>query len=391
MTSREIYFDNSATTKICEAALNTYIEVSQSHWGNPSSLHTRGVDAEAVMKRVRDSVRASIGAVSGEVVFCSGGTEANNLAILGRALSKPRFAKGGKILTTAGEHASVTHPMAHLATQGFRFVEIPTAGGKLDMDALMREMTPDVILVSMMLVNNESGAIYDLAAVSKLMKRLSPDGVLHVDATQAYMKIPFTIASLGADMVTLSSHKIEGPKGVGVLWVSSDMIRTRGISPEIYGGGQERGLRSGTENVPGIAAFGAAVEYRRAHFVPHTEHLAELRTYLIARLGETEGLSEVRVNTPAVAAPHIVSLTMPRLKSETMLHFLSSEGIYVSSGSACSSHDAHISSAMLAFGLSDREADCTIRVSFGVQNTKAEIDEFLDVLSRGVKSLIRMR
>ncbi len=391
MTPTEIYFDNSATTPICAEALETYIEVSRNHWGNPSSLHSRGVDAEGIINRVRDEVRASIGATGGEVVFCAGGTEANNLAILGRALSKPRFARGGKILTTAGEHASVTHPMAHLATQGFRFVEIPTTGGRLDMNALAEELTKDVILVSMMLVNNESGAIYDLAAVSRLMKRMSPDGVLHVDATQGYMKVPFTVSALGADMVTLSSHKIEGPKGVGALWVSQDLIRTRGISAEIYGGGQEHGLRSGTENVPGIAAFGTAIAYKRREFASQTAYLADLRAYLKTRISESETLREVRINEPQKAAPHILSLTVPRIKSETMLHFLSSEGIYVSSGSACSSHDAHISSAMLAFGLSNKDADCTIRVSFGTQNTREEIDRFSEVLARGVNSLIRMR
>ncbi len=387
----EIYLDNSATTRICTDALQAYVEASEIHWGNPSSLHSRGVDAEALLRRVREDVRASIGADRGEVVFTAGGTEANNLAILGRALSKPRFARGGKILTTAGEHASVSHPIAHLASRGFRMVEIPTVGGALDMECLAREMTPDVILVSMMLVNNESGAVYDLAAVSRLMKRLSPDGVLHVDATQGYMKIPFTVKSLGADMVTLSSHKIEGPKGVGALWVSPDLIRTRGLAPEVLGGGQEGGLRSGTENVPGIAAFGAAVRYRRACFDVHRAQYEAVRAHLLEGLASREALSEVKVNLPADAAPHIISLTLPRIKSETMLHFLSSEGVYVSSGSACSSHDAHISSAMLSFGLTDKEADCTIRVSLGTQNTVGEIDTFLDILERGVQSLIRMR
>ncbi len=388
---REIYLDNSATTRMCPAALTAYVETAETHWGNPSSLHSRGVDAEGIMRRVREDVKASIGAANGEVVFTSCGTEANNLAILGRALSKPRFARGGKILTTAGEHASVSHPIAHLAKSGFRMVEIPTVGGRLDMDVLAREMTPDVILVSMMLVNNESGAVYDLAAVSRLMKRVSPDGVLHVDATQAYMKIPFTVSSLGADMVTLSSHKIEGPKGIGALWVSSDLIRTRGIAPEIHGGGQERGLRSGTENVPGIAAFGAAIRYRREHFALHAAHLAELRSRLLDRLENDPTLGEVKANIPAAPAPHIISLTLPRIKSETMLHFLSSEGVYVSSGSACSSHDAHVSSGMIAFGLTEREADQTIRVSLGTVNTKEDIDDFCDTLSRGVNSLIRMR
>ncbi len=388
---QEIYLDNSATTRICDAALKMYIEASETHWGNPSSLHSRGVDAEALLRGVRADVRASIGADGGEVVFCSGGTEANNLAILGRALSKPRFARGGKLITTAGEHASVSHPLAHLTGRGFRVVEISTTGGTLDMDALARELTPDVILVSMMLVNNESGALYDLAAVSRMMKRVCPDGVLHVDATQAYMKLPFTVKSIGADMVTLSSHKIEGPKGVGALWISPDLIRTRGIVPSLLGGGQEGGLRSGTENVPGIAAFGAAVRYRREQFTQHAARYEALRAHLIHGITTCEALREVKVNLPPRVAPHIISLTMPQIKSETMLHFLSSRGIYVSSGSACSSHDAHISSAMLSYGLTEREADCTIRVSLGTANTEEEMDTFIAVLAEGVGSLIRMR
>jgi cysteine desulfurase len=192
-------------------------------------------------------------------------------------------------------------------------------------------------------------------------------------------------------MVTLSSHKIEGPKGVGALWVSAGMIRNRGIVAQALGGGQEGGLRSGTENVPGIAAFGAAVRDKREHLTANEAHLEELRRYLIERATARAELAELQLNLPPVAAPHIVSITLPSIKSETMLHFLSSKGIYVSSGSACSSHDAHLSGAMLAWGLSEREADCTIRVSFGSHNTRADVDALLDALAQGLKDLIRHR
>lgn len=387
----EIYFDNSATTRISPEALRVFCEVSEEHYGNPSSRHSRGADAEHRMESARDAVRAALGTAGGEVVFTAGGTEANNLAILGRLRAKPRFRRGGKILTTAGEHASVSHPIDALAREGLTVAAIPTAGGVLDLDALRREATPDVCLVSMMLVNNESGALYDLAAAAKIVHAACPDAVFHVDATQAFLKVPFTVKSLGCDLVTVSSHKIRGPKGVGALWISPAVIKNRGIAPVTLGGGQEGDLRSGTENVPGIAAFAEAVRLGLAAREVNAAHLSDLRQYLIDRLKNTPALSEVRVNLPPVAAPHIVSLTMPRIKSETMLHFLSSKGIYVSSGSACSSHDQHLSSAMLAFGLTEREADTTVRVSFGVQNTRAEIDTFLSVLAEGVGGLIRTR
>lgn len=387
----EIYFDNSATTRISPEALRVFCEVSEEHYGNPSSRHSRGADAERLLDDARGAVRGALGATGGEVVFTAGGTEANNLAILGRLRAKPRFMRGGKILTTAGEHASVSHPVESLRSAGLTVAAIPTVGGVLDLDTLRREATPDVCLVSMMLVNNESGALYDLAAAAKIVHAACPDAVFHVDATQAFLKIPFTVKSLGCDLVTVSSHKIRGPKGVGALWISPAVIKNRGIAPVTLGGGQEGDLRSGTENVPGIAAFAAAVRDGLAAREETIAHLADLRAYLIDRVQHTPALAEVRVNLPPVAAPHIVSLTMPRIKSETMLHYLSSKGIYVSSGSACSSHDAHLSSAMLAFGLTEREADTTVRVSFGVTNTREEVDTFLAALADGVAHLIRTR
>ena len=390
MSTPMIYLDNAATTPICQAALDAYVEASQVTWGNPSSRHGFGKMAEDAIREVREEIKASIGAKDGVVVFTAGGTEANNLALFGRALSKPRYLKGMKIITTAGEHASISHPLHALAQKGFRVVEIPTIGGKLDLDALERELTPDVILLTMMMVNNESGAVYDLATVSRMMKRACPEAVLHVDDTQAYMKLPLSVKTLGADLVTLSSHKIEGPKGVGALWISQDLITKKGIVAQCLGGGQEGNLRSGTENVPGIVAFGAAVKYKRAQFATQVARLQALKDRLLMGLGD-ETLLEVKVNLPPVAAPHIVSLTLPKIKSETMLHFLSSKGIYVSSGSACSSHDGHLSSGMLSYGLSESEADTTIRVSLGAGNTEEDVDLFLAALKEGVESLIRVR
>ncbi|HBJ18161.1 MAG TPA: cysteine desulfurase [Clostridiales bacterium] len=387
-----IYFDNSATTRISDEALETYLEVSKNTFGNPSSLHALGFAAERELNAARSAILRTLGSPVGTLIFTASGSEANNLAISGRLHAKERYRRGAKILSTAGEHASVSEPLRALGAEGVKIVEIPTAGGVLDREALLREMTPDVVLVTMMLVNNETGALYDLADVSRLMKEKLPEAVLHVDATQGYLKVPFTPKSLGADMITLSSHKIEGPKGVGALYVSSDLIKKRGLSAQILGGGQEGGLRSGTENVPGVAAFATAATMGAKNFAAHAEVMESLRAYLLMRLSEEPGLSGIRPVLPARHAPHILNLTLPKIKSETMLHYLSSEGICVSSGSACSSNGGgHLSSALIAFGRTAAEADTSIRVSFSYRNTKEEVDALVAALARGLTKLSRIR
>lgn len=387
-----IYFDNSATTKISDHALEKYIDVSRNLYGNPSSLHALGFAAEKEITAARSAILRTIGAASGTLVFTASGSEANNLAVFGRLHAKERYRHGAKILTTAGEHASISESLRLLGTEGVKVVGIPTAGGTLDTEVLAREMTPDVVLVTMMLVNNETGALYDLAAVSRLMKSRSPEAVLHVDATQAYLKVPFTVKSLGADMITLSSHKIEGPKGVGALYVSADLLKKRGITAQILGGGQEGGLRSGTENVPGIAAFAVAATDGAKEFTARTEAMESLRSYLLARLSEEPALAGIRPVLPARHAPHILNLTLPSVKSETMLHFLSAEGICVSSGSACSSNGGgHLSSALIAFGRTAAEADTSVRISFSYRNTKEEVDALIAALICGLAKLSRIR
>jgi len=386
-----IYFDNSATTRICEEALATYTEVSREHFGNPSSLHTLGLDAEHVLDDARREVRRALGASSGTVVFTSGGSEANNLAIFGRAYAKERYLRSGKILTTAGEHASVSEPLCALATAGFRVVEISTKDGVLDMEQLRREMTPDVILVTMMLVNNETGALYDLSSVAALMHEQSPEAVLHADATQAFMKVPFTAASIGADMISVSSHKIEGPKGVGALYVSDGIVKKRGLTARILGGGQEGGLRSGTENVPAVAAFATACRIGFSKRTERIRYMQSLREQLVEGIKGTPSLKEVSLSCPPVHAPHILNVTLPYIKSETMLHFLSRRGICISSGSACSSHGNHASPALIAFGRTQAEADCSVRISLSHRNTEEEVAQFLTALSDGLQSLSRMR
>lgn len=384
----KIYLDNSATTLISEAALEKYIEVSREFYGNPSSLHAMGFEAEKVIDSARGEILNSLGAKDSTVIFTASGSEANNLAIIGRALSKERYRSGAKIITTEGEHASVDAPIDFLVSLGFKVARIPTKNGEIDLDALKREMTRDVILVTMMMVNNETGALYDISAVSKIMRANSPDAFLHVDATQSYLKLPFTKAKLGADMITVSSHKIEGPKGVGALVVGKEVVKARGLAPIILGGGQEGGMRSGTENVPAIAAFGEAVKIGARTLKERYERTSSLRKYLIEGLAK---IPEISITLPKNAAPHILNITLPKIKSETMLHYLSSLGIYVSSGSACSSNGAHTSSALTAFGRSAAEADTSIRISLSHQNTEAEIDVLIEGLLCGLAKLSRIR
>lgn len=386
---KQIYLDNSATTKICDEALERYIEVSRSSWGNPSSLHSMGYEAEKIIDNTRSEIQTSLGVKGATVIFTASGTEANNLAIFGRALSKERYKRGSKIITTMGEHASVDSPLLALEKMGYNIVKIPTVGGEIDMETLSRELTKDVILVSMMMVNNETGALYDTGDVAKLMKAKSPEALLHLDATQSYLKLPFTKVKSGWDMITISSHKIEGPKGVGALVVDGSVMKAKGLAPITLGGGQEGGMRSGTENVPGIAAFGEAVRLGFASLGERYEKMSELRGYLISRISDET--PEVKILVPKANAPHIVNITLPKIKSETILHYLSSLGIFVSSGSACSSNGGHFSSALTAFGRSEGEADSSIRISISHRNTREDMDGFVEGLKSGLAKLSRMR
>ena len=388
---KQIYLDNSATTRISDEALDKYIKVSKECYGNPSSLHSLGFDAEKQLDSVRGEICASLGAKGATVIFTASGTEANNLAIIGRAMSKERYRRGAKIITTMGEHASVDASFRMLEDMGFKVARIPTVGGKIDIEALKNELTREVILVSIMMVNNETGAVYDTAEVAKHMKEKSPDALLHIDATQSYLKIPFTKAKCGADMITISSHKIEGPKGVGALLVDGAVMKAKGLAPLVLGGGQEGGMRSGTENVPGIAAFGEAVRIGNTSLRQRYAYISSLKNYLIEKIEGDAALGEISITKPPVSAPHIINITLPKIKSETMLHYLSSLGIYVSSGSACSSNSAHHSSALTAFGRSVAEADTSIRISLSHRNTKEDIDALVEGLVSGLQKLSRIR
>ena len=387
MTS--IYFDNSATTALSPAAKQALIDAADCY-GNPSSLHREGRAAAAMLNNARTAIATSLGLrrlSPGELVFTSCGSEANSLAILGTAYAKARRT-ANRIVTTDSEHPAVENVMQALEKDGFEVIRISTRGGVLDMEQLDQVLNDRVLLVSMMLVNNETGALYDVKRAFALARTRSPGVITHTDAVQGYLKYRFTPASLGADLITLSAHKVHGPKGVGALYINPALLKAKQIVPRLLGGGQENGLRSGTENIPGIAAFGAAVAERYPTLDKDIAHMATLRDRLIAGL---EAMS-VTVKRPlGSCAPHIVNLTLPNIKSEVMLHFLDARGICVSSGSACSTHAKSVSRALLAFGATEREADCSLRVSLSSDNTPEEVDLLLGALSEGLGSLIRIK
>lgn len=386
-----IYLDNSATTTLCDGA-KARMNEAMDCFGNPSSLHSVGYDASVLLGKARQTVLSSLGVRKNgdyEIFFTGSGTEANNMALCGVATAKTRL-PSRRIIISDSEHPSVEQPAAYLEQNGFEVVRIPTRSGVLDTGALRSALEGGALMISLMLVNNETGALYDVAGAFAMARSECPDIVTHCDATQGYLKvIGMSPARLGADLMTVSAHKIHGPKGVGVLCVSKNILRTRRIVPVIRGGGQESGLRSGTENMIGICGFMGAVETYRPRLDADIAHMTRLRDYTA---GAVVSIPGVRLNLPSGArAPHIINLTLPDIKSETMVHFLSSQGIAVSGGSACSSHSQHVSAALLGFGLDAKAAMCSLRVSLCPENTETDIDAFVAALRAGVERLVRIR
>ena len=382
-----IYLDNSATTELCESAKSSIVR-SLEKFGNPSSLHSIGFAANKELTQARGALMRAIFARSGRLIFTSCGSEASNLALLGTAESKSRRA-ASRILTTDSEHPSVENAMLRLEEMGFEIVRIPTKSGKLDFDFLNSALDKPIFMASIMLVNNETGAVYDVGKAFSLIKKKYPAAVCHCDAVQGLFKVKVSPTELNADYISISGHKIHAPKGVGALWVSDRIIKERLLVPRIHGGGQELGFRSGTENTIGIFAFAAAAEEGMKQLSSDIQKMSELRAYALKKLAEVS--EELKFNLPEKAAPHVLSVTLPAIKSETMLHFLSAEGIFVSSGSACSSNSRHVSSALVAYGRTEEEADCSIRISFSHENTREDVDALCTALEAGLSRLARMR
>ena len=323
--------------------------------------------------------------VKGELIFTSGGTESNNIAMRGSVFSKSRQGNE-KILTTQGEHSSVEEPLKKLEAKGFKVLRVPTKDGALDLD-FIRENAKGCILATFMHVNNETGALYNIKEAFDTVRELSPMAVCHSDCVQSYMKVKFTKKSIGADLISISAHKINGAKGTGALYIDPGIIKTKRIAPITFGGGQEENFRSGTENVYGIAAFGVAAKEHFSMLNGEIEAMQILKDYIVNGVSLIDG---VCVNKPLSSAPHIISICVKGIRSETLLHYLSSKDIYVSSGSACSSNAPQKSShALLSFGLTKDMADSTVRVSLCPQNTREEADALIEALSEAVKRLAR--
>ena len=375
---KDIYLDNSATTKVCPEAAQAVMRLLCQVYGNPSSLHAMGAAAELALSRARQAVAKALGCNQREVFFTSGGTEANNLALFGGAAARRRL--GNRIVTTRIEHPSVYEPALQLQKQGFDVVFLePDRWGNIPPEAVFDAVTPDTILVSMMLVNNETGARLPVEAAAKAIKRTGAPALLHCDGVQAFGKIPCKPSALGADLMTVSAHKIHGPKGTGALFIRKGVR----IEPRTFGGGQEQGLRPGTEAAALIAGFGAAVEAlpKSADFLAHASRLKE---HLLFRLEKTAGIS---FNSPADSVPYLVNLSVEGIRSETMLHHLAAKGISVSSGSACSKGKR--SRVLAAQCLADGRIDGALRVSFSQENVLEDIDALVEGLLDGMARLAR--
>ncbi|MBQ3013937.1 MAG: cysteine desulfurase [Clostridia bacterium] len=386
---KQIYLDNGATTPLCDAAKAKLAEAIET-FGNPSSLHPAGQAARKLVEDARREVAASLGLRGSvrpeQLIFTSCGSEADNLAIFGTAYAKERR-RGGRIITTDSEHSGVEKAMQALEADGFEVIRIPTRGGELDWNAYADALNARTFLVSIMMVNNETGAMYDVKRAFTMAKAQNPDIVTHTDAVQGYLKCRFTPDAIKADLVSISGHKIHAPKGVGALYVSPAALKRRDIVPTLLGGGQEGGFRSGTENVLGIVAFGAAARYGFANLGTHLPHLLQLKTYAEEKLSALP----VKLHIPTGArAPHILSLSLPDIKSETMIHALSESGICVSGGSACSTHAKKLSRALIAFGASEDETECALRVSFSHYNTTEDVDALVEALAVNVERLVKI-
>ncbi len=389
------YLDNSATTAPSRAAREAAIGALDVY-GNPSSTHSLGVEARALLEESRRKVLLSLGIrrlAGGALVFTSSGTESDSLALLGYHFAKNRK-KGGAyptVIIGEGEHPAVERSASRLGEFGYNIVKVPTKCGELDLEFLrenVRSAPGGVALASFMLVNNETGALYDVRRAADIVHTANPASVVHCDAVQGFMKTDVSPLRLGVDLLTVSAHKIHAPRGAAALYVAPRLVKGRDIAAVTPGGGQESAYRSGTENLCCIAAFAAACEEGAAHFEKNRERVAGLRSYFNTAASSLmeSGLS---VKCPVRAVPDIISLTLPRIKSETMLNFLSGKGIYVSAGSACSSHAGKLSEALAAFGCTKDEADSTLRVSLSHTNTEENIDALVAALSEGMATLAR--
>ncbi len=373
---REVYLDNSATTRVSDAAAQKALEAMIENYGNPSSLHTKGMDAEKYIIDAGKAIASKLGVSADEIIFTSGGTESNNTAIFGAVNARRRM--GNRIVTTEIEHHSVLEACEQLEKQGFELIKLkPDSSGTVPEESVFDAINDKTILVSMMLVNNEVGSIQPVQAVHRAIKLKKAPALFHCDAVQAFGKMPVKASALGCDLMTVTAHKIHGPKGVGALYIKKG---TR-ILPTLFGGEQQKKLRPGTQAVPLIAAFGEAVR-EMTDINEQSAYINSLKEALTALLAEVDGAV---LNSPENALPYIVNFSTNKVRSEIMLHYLASRGIFCSSGSACAKgQPSHVLSAM---GFNSKRIDTALRISFSKHNTEEDINILISALKEGLSKL----
>lgn len=379
----EVYLDNSATTRCYDDVAQLMQKIMCEDYGNPSSMHNKGLEAEQYLRYASETLAKLLKVSEKEILYTSGGTESDNIALIGTAMANHR--RGRHLITTKIEHPAVLQPMAYLENQGFQVTYLPVNHeGRISLQDLERAIRPDTILVSIMHTNNEIGSMQPIAEAGELIKRVNPQTLFHVDAVQGFGKFRIYPARENVDMLSVSAHKIHGPKGVGFLYIRKGAK----VSPIIYGGGQQKGMRSGTENVPGIAGLARAAELVYQNLDEDMERMYGLRDMFIQGVS---GIEDVKVNgcPGREGAAHIVSLSVRGIRSEVLLHALEERGIYVSAGSACASNKPQTSATLKAVGVERDLLNSTIRFSFSVFTTKEEIQYTIQALCELVPTLRR--
>ena len=367
----DVYFDNSASTKVSEKAIEIMLKTMRDDYANTSAKHIKGVESESYVKDAADIIAKTLKVKKGEIIFTSGGTESNNMALIGGAISRKRYGK--HIIISGIEHPAVYRPAEFLTEQGFELSVLPVnSEGQVDLELLKSTIRDDTVLVSVMYVNNEIGAIEPVEEISKIVKAENKDILFHVDAIQAYTKLRINPKSQGIDMLSASGHKFHGPKGVGFLYIDSNVK----INPIIFGGGHQRGMRSGTLNTTGIAGMGVAAKEAYDNFDERINKISDLKYYLMDELERIEG-AILNTGRGENFAPQVISVSFEDIRAEVLLHALEDRGIYVSSGSACSSNHPGISGTLKAIGVRENLLDATIRISLSELNNKEEADYFI--------------
>ncbi len=383
----QVYLDNAASTRVSKPVIELMNKAMAEDYANPSAKHLKGMEAEKYLKEAAAKIAKTMKVSEKEIVFTSGGTESNNMALIGAAMARQRYGK--HIISTAIEHSAVHQVLVHLADLGFEYSILKVdEKGQISLEELKSLLRADTILVSVMYVNNEIGAVQDIKAIADIVHGYNKDIYMHTDAIQAYGKFKIFPKKEGIDLLSVSAHKLHGPKGSGFLYIDERV----NIKPIIYGGGQQRGLRSGTLNIPGIAGLGEAAKEAYEDFDKEVEYIYSLRDYLIDEITKLndEGI-KLNCEKGVKFAPHVLSISISGVRAEVLLHAMEERGIYIASGSACSSNHPGLSGTLKGIGLKEEFLSSTVRVSFSKYNNKEELDFFLDNLKELIPQLRRYK